>query len=193
MVSGFSFLIFLLSGFAFNWASAFTHFYSKRWGEGRGRMVTFVTRNILGIPVWAFGVILGTKATAKLLFVPSPAVRALAWIFLGVGTILMIWALVLLRLRSFRPTEKDTLVSAGLFKYIRHPIYSALLLDFIGFILIRPTVPVLVVSVLGWVFVFIQARLEEMDLVERIPPYRAYMQRVPRFVPRFRNRGQFDP
>jgi protein-S-isoprenylcysteine O-methyltransferase Ste14 len=185
----FYFLIPLFAGFAFNWASAFTHFYSKRWGEGCGRMVTFVTRNILGIPVWAFGVILATKTTAKLLFVPGPAAKTLAWCLVGMGTFLMIWALVLLGPRSFRPTEKDTLVSRGLFKHIRHPIYTGLLLDFIGLVLMRPTVTVIVVSSLGWVFVFVLAKLEELDLVERIPAYRDYVQRVPRFFPRLQRRG----
>ncbi len=186
MISKFLFLVFLLTGFAFNWASAFTHFYSRRWGDRRGRRVTFVTRNILGIPVWAFGVILAYRESSPLFFVPSPAVKILAWILLGGGTILMIWALALLRLRSFRPTETDTLVASGLFKHIRHPIYSGLLLDFTGLMLMRPTPLVLLVFVLGFGFVFIQARLEETDLVERIPAYREYMKEVPRFFPRFR-------
>ena len=185
MFSKLLFLILLLTGFAFNWASAFTHYYSKRWGERRGRIVTFVARNILGIPVWAFGVILGVRAEAKNLFVPGPAVKFLAWLFLSVATFLMIWALVLLGLRSFRPTEKDTLISGGVFRHIRHPIYSGLLLDFVGIWLIRPTPPVLLVCLLGFGFVIIQARLEEKDLVERMPAYREYMKRVPRFFPRF--------
>jgi protein-S-isoprenylcysteine O-methyltransferase Ste14 len=180
------FLMPLAIGFAFNWASAFTHFFSRKWGERRGRVVTFITRNILGIPVWALGVALATRTEAKLLFEPDVASNVLAWAFLALGTILMIWALVLLRLRSFRPTEKDTLVDRGLFAHIRHPIYSGLLMDFIGLILMRPIVPVLVASALGWIFVFGQARFEELDLVERIPPYRDYMRRVPRFLPRFR-------
>jgi protein-S-isoprenylcysteine O-methyltransferase Ste14 len=183
------FLIPVAIGFAFNWASAFTHFFSRKWGERRGRVVTFITRNILGIPVWALGIALATRTEARLLFEAGVAARVLAWVLLGLGTILMIWALVLLRLRSFRPTEKDTLVDRGLFAHIRHPIYSGLLLDFIGLVLMRPTVPVLVASAMGWVFVFVQARFEELDLVERIPPYREYMKRVPRFCPRLGKPG----
>jgi protein-S-isoprenylcysteine O-methyltransferase Ste14 len=182
----FIFLIPLLIGFAFNWASAFTHFYSQRWGERRGRLVTFVTRNILGIPVWAFGVILAVREPAAAYFMPSPVIKIVAWVLLTVGTVLMVWALVLLGLRSFRPTEKDTLVANGLFKYIRHPIYNGLLWDFIALVLMRPTVPVILACALGWVFVFVQARLEEKDLIQRIPPYREYMRQVPRFFPRFR-------
>lgn len=75
-------------------------------------------------------------------------------------------------------------LTSGVFKHIRHPTFSGLLLDFIGLLLMRPTLPVLLVCVLGFGFVIIQARLEEMDLVERIPAYREYMKRVPRFFPR---------
>ena len=181
----FLFLFPLLIGFAFNWASAFTHFYSQRWGERRGRLATFITRNILGIPVWAFGVVLAVRESASAFFIPGPIIKALAWGLLTIGTILMVWALILLRLRSFRPTEKDTLVARGLFKYIRHPIYSGLLLDFFALSLMRPSAPALAACALGWGFVFVQAHLEEMDLVQRIPAYRQYMGQVPRFFPRF--------
>jgi protein-S-isoprenylcysteine O-methyltransferase Ste14 len=185
----FLFLIPLVIGFVFNWASAFTHFYSRRWGGRRGRLVTFVARNILGIPVWAVGVFLASREPSPLFFTPSPVIKILAWILLSTGTFLMIWALALLRLRSFRPTEKDTLVAGGLFKYIRHPIYSGLLWDFIALVLMRPTVPVILACALGWVFVFVQARLEEMDRVERIPAYREYTTQVPRVFPRRRKKG----
>ena len=74
----FQFLFPLLMGFAFNWASAFTHFYSQRLGERCGRLVTFVTRNILGIPVWAFGVVLTIRGSASAFFVPGPVIKALA-------------------------------------------------------------------------------------------------------------------
>ncbi len=107
---------------------------------------------------------------------------------MAVGTFLMVWGLLFLRLRSFRPTEKDTLVSRGIFRYIRHPIYSGLLLDLTALILMRPTMPALLVCVLGWCFVFIQTRLEELDLAQRIPAYREYMDKVPRFFPRLGNK-----
>jgi protein-S-isoprenylcysteine O-methyltransferase Ste14 len=180
------FLFPLLAGFAFNWASAFTHFYSKRWGERRGKLACFILRNILGIPVWVYGLALAARASASPLFIPRRATEILGWLLLFIGTIPMVWGLLLLGLRSFRPTEKDTLVSNGLFKYIRHPIYSGLLLAFIALILLRPTIPAILACLLGWGFVFILARLEELDLVHRLPAYREYMQQVPRFFPRLR-------
>ena len=67
----FLFLIPLLVGFAFNWASAFTHFYSRRWGESSGRGTTFILRNILGIPIWALGIVLAMRESALSLFTPG--------------------------------------------------------------------------------------------------------------------------
>ena len=179
------FLIPLLAGFIFNWASAFTHFYSKLWGEHAGKLASFIFRNILGIPVWVFGLALATRASTATFFKPNPVTVVLGWLLLVIGTIPMVWGLFFLRLRAYRPTEHDTLVSGGIFKHIRHPIYSGLLIDFVAIILLRPAKPVLMACILGWGFVFIQARLEEIDLVQRLPAYREYMQQVPRFFPRF--------
>jgi protein-S-isoprenylcysteine O-methyltransferase Ste14 len=180
----FYFLLPLLLGFAFNWASAFTHFYSKLWGQRAGQVASFVLRNILGIPVWVYGLALASGSSATPFFDPRLSIQVLGWLLLAAGTIPMIWGLYSLGLRSFRPTQKDTLVSGGIFKYIRHPIYSGLLSDFVALILLRPTKPALVACVLGLGYVFVQARLEEIDLVQRIPAYGEYMLKVPRFFPR---------
>jgi len=178
------FLIPLLTGFAFNWASAFTDFYSRRFGERSGRLASFILRNILGIPVWVYGLVLAFRESASPLFIPNLATEVLGWLLMAIGTIPIVWGLLMLGWRSFRPTKQDTLVSKGLYKYIRHPIYSGVLLDFIGGILIRPTIPAVLACALGWGYVFIQARLEELDLVRRIPAYRQYTQQTPRFFPR---------
>jgi protein-S-isoprenylcysteine O-methyltransferase Ste14 len=184
----FWFLVPLLTGFAFNWASAFTHFYSGRFGDRGGRAMTFVTRNILGIPIWAFGVIWAMREPAPVLFEPGSVLEILAWLLIVLGTVVMVWALVLLRTRSFRPTDKDTIVARSIYEHLRHPIYSGLLADFVAFALMRPSIPVLTACGLGWIFVFVQARLEEMDLRQRIPEYSQAMARVPRFFPRLKKR-----
>lgn len=141
-------------------ASAFTHFYSLRLGERSGKLASFTMRNILGIPVWVYGLILASRGSASPLFIPNLTTEVLGWVLLLTGTIPMVWGLLLLGLRSFRPTEQDTLVSNGLYNYIRHSIYSGLLIDFIVLPLLRPAIPAVLACALGWSFVFIQARLE---------------------------------
>lgn len=182
------FLIPLLIGFAFNWASAFTDFYSRRFGERRGRLISFITRNILGIPVWVIGLVLAFRGSAPSLFIPSPVTDILGWLLVVTGTLPMFWGLAFLGRRSFRPTRQDTLVSAGIYKYIRHPIYIGVLLEFVGSPLLHPMIPAVIACALGWGYIYVQARLEEFDLIRRIPSYRQYMDRVPRFFPRLRKK-----
>lgn len=74
----------------------------------------------------------------------------------------------------------------GIYAYIRHPLYSGMILELTGLFLYIPSLTVLVACVLGLLWVMIQARLEEMDLVQRKPAYQEYMQQVPRFVPLFK-------
>ncbi len=178
------FLIPLLIGFLFNWASAFTDFYARRLGERGGRAATFVLRNILGIPVWVIGLILAFRKPAPHLYALNPAIQILGWVLIAIGLIPMIWGLALLGMRSFRPTSQDKLVIKSIYNHTRHPIYSGFLLIILSGAILHPTVPALVACGLCVGYVFVQARLEEVDLVRRIPSYRDYMSRIPRFFPR---------
>jgi protein-S-isoprenylcysteine O-methyltransferase Ste14 len=182
------FLVPLFIGFAFNWASAFTDFYSRRFGERSGRLISFITRNILGIPVWVIGLVLAFRESASLLFIPSLLTDILGWLLVVTGTVPMFWGLAFLGRRSFRPTQQDTLVSAGIYNHIRHPIYTGVLIEFVGGPLLHPMIPALIACAFGWGYIYVQARLEEFDLVRRIPSYRQYMDRVPRFFPRLRKK-----
>lgn len=178
------FLIPLLLGFACNTASAFTTAFSRRWGVERGRKLTYILRNLLGIPLWAIGLALAVRLPAPLLFTPAPATQLLGWLLIAGGAALIWAALLNLGWRAAAPTTGDKLVARGVYSCIRHPIYSGLLLEFAGILLLDPSSPVLLAVVLGVVWVLIQARLEEIDLLQRMPAYREYMQRVPGFLPR---------
>jgi protein-S-isoprenylcysteine O-methyltransferase Ste14 len=79
----------------------------------------------------------------------------------------------------------------SLYAYVRHPIYAGGLLMFVGGVLLKPTVTVGAAFALGFFWLIVQARLEEIDLVDRLPQYREYMKEVPRFVPRLRS-GKAD-
>ena len=82
------------------------------------------------------------------------------------------------------PREGGRLVETGPYEYVRHPIYSAALLFFVGYTLATsPTalVPLAALAVL-WRN---KAGLEEELLEQRYPDYRDYRVRVPgAFVPR---------
>jgi protein-S-isoprenylcysteine O-methyltransferase Ste14 len=182
----YTYLIPLLIGFTFNAASAFTTSYSRHLGERGGRVVCIILRDILGIPVWVVGYALAVLSLSSLLFTRTLVSSVMAWFLLLSGVAIILAGRVSIRWRAVAPSTRDTLVTYGLYAHIRHPIYSGLILELIGLFLWLPTVNVLIACLLGLTWVLIQAGLEEMDLVERLPEYKDYMQRVPRFIPRLR-------
>jgi protein-S-isoprenylcysteine O-methyltransferase Ste14 len=74
------------------------------------------------------------------------------------------------------------LVSRGLYRYIRHPIYTGDLLLLLGFELSLDSWCVLGIFVL-MVFIRRQAICEEMQLLRALPGYDQYCSRTARFLP----------
>lgn len=182
------FLVPLLLGFALAGASAFTAAYSRWWGERGGKWATSVLRNFLGIPLWMIGLMIAWLETAPFLFVPGTTAKALSALLLVGGLIPVGWGHLALGWRTHFPSMKDTLVRDGLYAHVRHPIYAGGLLVFVGLALFKPTSTVMLACALGLIWLIIQARLEEIDLVQRLPGYRQYMKEVPRFMPYWRPR-----
>jgi len=180
------FLIPLLLGFALVGASAFTAAYSRWWGERGGEVACWILRNLLGIPIWVFGAVLAWLQTSPFLFVPGKATSVVGWLLIFAGSIPFIWGHIELGWRTHMPSVKDTLVRHGLYAYVRHPIYAGGFLLLAGIALLRPTYSFVIACILGEAWLMIQARFEEIDLLQRMPDYRKYMEEAPRFVPRFR-------
>jgi protein-S-isoprenylcysteine O-methyltransferase Ste14 len=180
------FLTPLFLGFMITSASTFTAFYSHHFGERTGKLVSIILRDVIGIPVWTIGYGMTVQATSTLLFNTIILSSTLAWLMTLVGIVVIFTGLVSIRWRAVAPSLQDTLVAHGIYAHIRHSIYSGMILELIGLFLFKPTLPVMVACALGMIWVMIQARLEEMDLVMRIPAYKDYMRRVPRFLPMLR-------
>jgi protein-S-isoprenylcysteine O-methyltransferase Ste14 len=184
-----AFLIPLLAGFVFNAASAFTAAFCGRWGARRGQLVTAVLRSVLGIPVWVIGLGLAVRTPSPMFFTPSAPLEVVGWLLLGLGSVVQLLALAALRGRAATPSVRDTLVQRGPHAHLRHPMHAGLLLEFAALVLVKPSHAVGLACALGVGWVLLQGKLEELDLLERLPPYREYMTRVPRFVPRLRRRS----
>lgn len=81
--------------------------------------------------------------------------------------------------------EKSTslLVQNGLFGVSRNPIFLGMLIMLIGMLLILPTAATLVITVLGFVLIHVQVRLEEAFLLEKYgEDYRNYQMNVRRWI-----------
>lgn len=81
------------------------------------------------------------------------------------------------------PNEHARLRTGGLYRYVRHPIYTGLLLFAIGRGLGTGNAWSASACVLLVVLLNVKARWEERRLAQRFPDYPAYARRTPRFIP----------
>lgn len=177
------FVIPLILGFTSNVASAFTTLYSEKFGKTRGTIFTIVLRDITGIPVWATGFVLSFRESSGFLYRISLLTQIAGWLLILSGAVIIVVALVSIRTKAAAPSTGDTLVNKGIYSVIRHPIHSGTFLEFAGLFILQPTFQTGLASVLGCIWIFIQTKLEEQDLIKRIPEYRDYLKQVPRFFP----------
>ena len=80
-----------------------------------------------------------------------------------------------------RPSEEATLVERGPYGVVRHPIYVAGLLLFLGYGLLASVPATVGASVLAVLWHF-KAGVEERHLAERFPGYADYRRRVRRGI-----------
>jgi len=84
----------------------------------------------------------------------------------------------------------DGFVEAGIYRYLRHPMYS-------GVILIMFAFPVQTLNGLNLyacvaLYFMLGARLEERRMAQRYPAYADYQRRVPAFIPNVFNGNRHD-
>ncbi len=79
--------------------------------------------------------------------------------------------------------SKSALVQHGLFGVSRNPIFLGMLIMLVGLLLLLPTAATLTVTVLGFVLIHVQVRLEEAFLTEKYgEDYRKYQMSVRRWI-----------
>jgi protein-S-isoprenylcysteine O-methyltransferase Ste14 len=82
-----------------------------------------------------------------------------------------------------RPRTDGTLVRHGIYRFVRHPLYSSLIVGCLGWGLNWKSGPAVGAALfLAWAL-DAKARVEEHWLRERFPEYADYARRVRRFVP----------
>jgi protein-S-isoprenylcysteine O-methyltransferase Ste14 len=86
------------------------------------------------------------------------------------------------------PNAHARLRTGGLYRYVRHPIYSGVLLCAAAYTAAAGGWAKVAVLALLVVHLNVKARWEERHLARRFPEYAGYAARTPRFVPRVRPR-----
>jgi protein-S-isoprenylcysteine O-methyltransferase Ste14 len=82
------------------------------------------------------------------------------------------------------PTARGTLRTGGLYRFVRHPIYSGLLALVLGSAVTSRSVVRLALAAALLGLLLAKAAWEEAMLRQRYPEYEQYARRTPRFVPR---------
>jgi protein-S-isoprenylcysteine O-methyltransferase Ste14 len=122
--------------------------------------------------------------------------QLLSWVLLVTCVVPVAWGTVLLRQHG-RPAdqrdgdpgllafEKTTeLVTTGIYRYIRHPLYASLLLLGWGIFLKAPNVPGAVLAGATTLFLLLTATADEAECLRFFgPAYAAYMKTTQRFIP----------
>lgn len=110
----------------------------------------------------------------------------------GLGVILVLMAITALgpSLSAHpAPRSRSGLVTDGLYRWMRHPIYTGLLAATLGVAISNGVWPQIVIWVALLSLLIFKSRFEESLLREKYPNYEAYAAKTGRFLPRvFRRR-----
>jgi len=104
------------------------------------------------------------------------------------------WLVVLLGILSLNanfspfPTPKSnaSLISHGIYKYVRHPVYSGIILSLFAYGLFSNSVFRLVMTIALMAVFYLKTNLEEKLLLARFSEYKDYMRLTGRFFPKRR-------
>lgn len=104
-------------------------------------------------------------------------VMGVYWLFSSIGT----------GITPVSATRKEhKLVTNGIYRYIRHPLYTVGSALFISFGLMADTWFIAVLGMLTFILMAIRTPKEEANLIEKFgDEYREYMKRTGRFFPKF--------
>jgi protein-S-isoprenylcysteine O-methyltransferase Ste14 len=118
---------------------------------------------------------------------PFSVLQIISWIFLIVSIYAVITGYILLK-RLGKPTvnfeNTSRLVSSGIYRYIRHPLYLSIFLLGTGIVLKDPGVVQVTLGCINLVAIFITAKIEENEMIAKFgEEYRQYMTKTKMFIP----------
>jgi len=83
------------------------------------------------------------------------------------------------------PASGATLITNGPYRFIRHPIYTAILLGAVGLLISHFSITRLIISILLLADLIIKLLFEEKMLMKTFEAYKSYMASTSRLIPLF--------
>ena len=127
-------------------------------------------------------------------FIPPLLRWSFPFLFHVGGYLLMIMGVLILFMAFYnlgsnlspfpRPKANAKLVTRGIYRYIRHPIYTAILFGAFGVFLVSGALSQLLIYVLLCILFWYKSGYEEELLVKKFPDYEEYKSTSGRFFPR---------
>lgn len=160
-----------------------THHVRPHWRGARGEWYVAIQIVLLGIvflaprtfpgwPLWPALVAVVARVAGVALLVAGSCLAVAGAVRLGGN---------LTPLPS--PKEGATLVQTGPYRFVRHPLYTSLVLLSYGWALAVQGSLTLIYATVLLIFLDIKATREERWLVARFPAYASYRRRVRKFIP----------
>jgi protein-S-isoprenylcysteine O-methyltransferase Ste14 len=121
---------------------------------------------------------------------PAPIAVRISWIlFILAGVLLLLAAVPLWPSLTVRPEPKEgPFITRGIYRWVRHPMYTAVLLLGMGLYLSKPHL-VMMIFLLGLMYVmFSKATYEDAFLRSKWSSAADYQRRVGMFFPKFRSK-----
>jgi protein-S-isoprenylcysteine O-methyltransferase Ste14 len=84
------------------------------------------------------------------------------------------------------PKEQGKLGTSGLYKYVRHPMYTSVLVLSLGIALLSGNVIKYALVLCLYALFYYKSQYEERYLRQKYPGYEAYAKQTPRFIPFFK-------
>jgi protein-S-isoprenylcysteine O-methyltransferase Ste14 len=81
------------------------------------------------------------------------------------------------------PKKTATLVTSGVYRWFRHPIYTSIVAVVVGLFLRKPTPGIGIAAAIVITFLLVKVQFEEKLLQARYPEYSAYMKRSMGILP----------
>jgi len=122
----------------------------------------------------------------------SGSLEFLSW-FKNVGLIATIIGFIVLAIAILQlnknlspfPTPKAdaVLIQNGLYTWVRHPIYSGILIMFFGYGIYQASLYKLFITLIIWILFYFKTQYEELQLKQKFPDYSNFKQSRGRFFP----------